>query len=236
MKSHQFICPTPDAVAVAFAAHFQKWVVKKKGSYSVALSGGSTPKLLFQHLAEKHRDSIPWEKVHFFWGDERCVPPDDAASNFKMTAETLLRHIDIPQENIHRIRGEAGPVLEAERYAAEILEYVPIKNAWPAFDLVMLGMGEDGHTASIFPHQMELLDSTKICAVAAHPLSGQQRITLTGKVINKADKVAFLITGHSKQKVLKAIREKTGHWETYPAAHIRAEGDLYWFLDASALA
>ncbi len=236
MKTHQFIYPTPAALAAAFAIHFQKWVLKKKGIYTVALSGGSTPKLLFRYLAENFRDSIPWENVHFFWGDERCVPPDDAESNFKMTHETLLQHIDIPPENIHRIWGEAEPILEAERYAAEILEVVPIKNAWPAFDLVMLGMGEDGHTASIFPHQMELLDSTKICAVAAHPVSGQQRITLTGKAIKNADNVTFLITGSSKQRVLKEIREKTGHWENYPAAHILAGKDLFWFLDVFAFA
>jgi 6-phosphogluconolactonase len=233
METHYEIYPTPADVAAEFAAFFKKWSSGKK-PFTVALSGGSTPKILFQHLAENYRDAIDWRHVHFFWGDERCVPPDDEDSNFKMTDETLFQHIGIPKENIHRIRGEAEPAAETERYAAEIQQFVKTENGWPRFDLVILGIGGDGHTASIFPDRMELLTSDKICAVATHPESGQQRISLTGRVIGNARKVAFLVTGAGKKSVVEEIRERTGDWETYPASHVRAAEDLYWFLDEKA--
>ena len=233
MKTTYKIYPTPAAVAAAFAACFETWSSEKK-PFTVALSGGSTPKILFKHLAENYGDKIDWRTVHFFWGDERCVPPDDEESNFKMTDETLLQHIGIPPGNIHRIRGEAEPEAEAKRYSAEIQLFVEIVNGWPAFDLVMLGMGGDGHTASIFPDQMELLTSEKICAVATHPESGQRRISLTGRVIGNSWKVVFLVTGASKKSVVEEIRERTGAWESYPASHVRAAEELYWFLDEAA--
>ncbi len=233
MKTHIQVYPTPKATAAAFAAFFKNWHSEKK-PFTVALSGGSTPKILFEHLAENYRDTIDWQHVHFFWGDERCVPPDDADCNFKMTDETLFQHINIPKENIHRILGEADPAAEAERYAAEIQQFVKIEGGWPRFDLVILGIGGDGHTASIFPDQMELLASDKICEVATHPESGQQRISLTGRVIDNARKVAFLVTGAGKKSVVEEIRERTGAWESYPASHVKASEDLYWFLDENA--
>ncbi len=233
MKTTYHIYPTPEEVAAAFATFFEKWS-SGKNTFTVALSGGSTPKILFEHLAENYRGAIDWQHIHFFWGDERCVPPDNADSNFKMTDKTLFQHINIPKENIHRIRGEADPAAEAERYAAEIQQFVKTENGWPRFDLVILGIGGDGHTASIFPDRMELLTSDKICAVATHPESGQQRISLTGRVIDNAWKVAFLVTGSGKKSVVAEIRERTGAWETYPASHVQAAEDLYWFLDEMA--
>ena len=233
MKTHLHVYPTPEATAGAFAVFFQKWVSKKE-CFTVALSGGSTPQILFRHLAENYRESIPWEKVHFFWGDERCVPPDHVDSNFRMTREALFQHISMPAENIHRIRGEALPEEEAKRYIVDIQQFVPKKNGWPAFDLILLGLGSDGHTASIFPDRLDLLDSEKICAVAIHPDSGQQRISLTGRVINNARKVAFLVTGNPKREVVRSIQEKGGDWEKYPASYIHAAKDLYWFLDEAA--
>lgn len=233
MKTIYKIYSDPQAVATVFAVFFENWSRESK-PFTVALSGGSTPKILFRHLAEKYRDDLDWGSIHFFWGDERCVPPGDEDSNFKMTNEMLLQHIPIPKENIHRIHGEDQPEEEARRYAAEIREFVPVKNGLPAFDLVLLGMGEDGHTASIFPHQMELLHSEKICEAATHPVSGQQRISLTGPVINQAEKVAFLVTGAGKSNIVSEIRHRKGDWESYPAAHIRSAGTLYWFLDEEA--
>jgi 6-phosphogluconolactonase len=206
----------------------------KKQHFTVALSGGSTPGILFRHLAENYRERIPWEQVHFFWGDERCVPPDHPESNFGMTNEALFQHISMPPENIYRIRGEAPEQEEAVRYSTEIQQFVLQENGWPAFDLVLLGIGADGHTASIFPEKMELFKSEKICAVATHPESGQRRITLTGRVISNARKVAFLVTGSSKREVVLEILERRGQWENYPASHVRAAEDLYWFLDEAA--
>ncbi len=233
MKTHIYIQPTPEATAAAFADFLEKWILKKE-PFNLALSGGSTPKILFHLLAEKFRERIPWERVHIFWGDERCVPPGDPQSNYKMTSETLLQHVPIPPVNIHRIRGEEPPQKEALRYAAEIQQFVPEKNGWPSFDLVLLGIGADGHTASIFPNQKTLLEAKQICAPAIHPESGQHRISLTGQVIANSRKVAFLVTGHSKRKVVQAILEKSEESKAYPAAHIRAKKDLYWFLDEEA--
>ena len=152
-----------------------------------------------------------------------------------MTKDHLLSKIDFPEENVHRIKGEDDPEQEAARYSAEILKNVPGENMIPRFDIIILGMGPDGHTASIFPHQMELLTTARICDVATHPESGQKRITLTGKVLNQANKVAFLVTGGNKKEKVKEILTKTGNWKLYPAAHVKPiNGELIWFLDDSA--
>ena len=173
--------------------------------------------------------------MHFFWGDERCVPPDHSESNYKMTSDHLLTKIEIPDKNIHRVKGEIEPQSEADRYAAEIKNLVAVEGDLPKFDLVMLGMGEDGHTASIFPHQMHLLQSENICEVATHPESGQKRITLTGKVINNAAQVVFLVTGKSKAEKMFEILEQQGRWKDYPATYIQPHnGSLTWFLDRTA--
>ena len=236
MPTEIHIAGTAEQVAEDFAQYFADWV-EKKPLVTVALSGGSTPKVLFRLWAERYRGRIDWTKVHFFWGDERCVPPDDEESNFKMANGLFLSKIDIPQENIHRIRGEADPAAEARRYAAEIQDTVSIRSGFPAFDMILLGMGGDGHTASIFPHQMELLNADVICGLATHPESGQQRITLTGKVINNASEVVFLVTGQGKaQKVEEIIKGKEGS-RRYPAAHMEPiNGELHWFTDQAAAA
>ena len=153
-----------------------------------------------------------------------------------MTFDHLLSKIDIPQTNVHRIRGEDHPEKETERYSTEISSHLPHRQALPSFDLILLGMGEDGHTASIFPDQMHLLTSAKICAVARHPQSGQQRVTLTGKVINNAEMVTFLVTGAAKAKRVATIRGQQTNRMNYPAAHVRpVDGRLYWFLDKAAV-
>jgi len=228
------IHPDKQRVAEAFALFLAYWL-KPRERATIALSGGSTPKLLFRHLADLYRDRIDWSKVHFFWGDERCVPPDHEESNYGMTRELLLQYIAIPEGNVHRIRGEADPGEEAQRYGEVIQEFVPKANGRPAFDLMILGMGDDGHTASIFPDQLELLKAEGPCAVASHPESGQQRITLTGPVINNAGLISFLVTGADKAPRIEEIFQKKGNWENYPAAHIQPErGELHWFLDEEA--
>ena len=219
-----------EAVAAAFADFLQKEIAKTE-KINIALSGGSTPKVLFDILSKKYADKIDWEKVHFYWGDERCVAPTDDESNYKMTDEKLLQHINIPSQNIHRVLGENDPTEEADRYGKLIECNLFLKDGLPIFDLIILGMGSDGHTASIFPHQIELLEADKTCAVAIHPESGQLRITLTGKVINAAKQVHFLVTGASKNSVVKEIFSKKGNYKNYPAAHI--EG-AEWWMDESA--
>ncbi len=233
MKVQYHTYASPEATAAALASFFRVWA-SDKTHFTVALSGGNTPKILYRHLAQHYGKSLDWEHIHFFWGDERCVPPDHSDSNFKMANEALLQHISIPAENVHRIRGEAPPAEAAQLYADEIQRFVKQKNGVPAFDLVLLGIGNDGHTASIFPNNMELLKADGICAVATHPESGQQRISLCGPVINNARKVAFMATGGDKWKVVQAIRQKSEQWESYPAAHIQATEELHWFLDEAA--
>lgn len=204
---------------------------------TVSLSGGSTPKLLFQVLAEEHAESIDWTKIHFFWGDERCVAPDDLDSNYGEAYRLFLSRIQIPSANIHRVLGEEEPAIEAKRYEKEISDILTHnENDTPSFDIMILGMGADGHTASIFPHQISFLDSDRICEVATHPESGQKRITLTGKIINASSCVYFLITGKGKAPILAEIMQQSGRYRDYPTSHIAPEGELFFFIDQSAAA
>jgi len=224
-------------LASDFAAEIAMMVRRAAASlkpFTIALSGGSTPQLLFSVLSAKYGEDFPWDLVHFFWGDERCVPPHDPESNFGMTNKIFLGKISIPQTNIHRIIGEDDPESEAIRYSGEIIKFTSQKHGLPVFDLIILGLGDDGHTASIFPGQEELLTSGKICCVASHPVSGQKRITLTGPVINNAERVIFLVSGIKKAEVVADILEKPGATD-YPAAAIEpSHGTLKWYLDQDA--
>ncbi|WP_421806985.1 6-phosphogluconolactonase [Flagellimonas sp.] len=223
-------------VAEQFSSYFVDQV-KDKGTFHVALSGGSTPKIVFDVLAENFSDKVDWNKVHFYWGDERCVPPSDDESNYKMTVEHLFSKIELPKENIHRILGEKDPKGEALRYANLLEINLDRVEGVPQFDLVILGMGDDGHTASIFPHEIELWDAEDHCVVATHPDSGQKRVSINGKVINTAKEVAFLVTGASKSEKVKAVVEKIEGSEAYPASLVHPRsGNLVWFLDEEAAA
>ena len=181
-------------VAREFSSYFAEFV-EGKPQVQVALSGGSTPKVVFDVLAADYGQKMDWSKVHFYWGDERCVPPDDEESNFKMTVDHLFSKIEVPKENIHRILGENDPNSEAMRYANLLEINLDRVEGIPEFDLVILGMGDDGHTASIFPHEIDLWDAEDHCVVATHPETGQKRVSINGKVINRAKEVVFLVTG-----------------------------------------
>jgi len=233
-----FVSVDNQSVAENFAEWFKTWSNKQSGArITIALSGGSTPKVLFQALAEKYAEDIPWHKIHFFWGDERCVAPTHDDSNYKMTKTLLLDPINFPENQVHRVKGEIDPEVAAEDYERQIRLHLEEKEAWPAFDLIILGMGSDGHTASIFPHQMELLESDRICAVATHPDSGQKRVSLTGKVLNNAHQVCFLVTGDSKKEKIVEIFNEQGQYQAYPAFHIRpVHGALSWHIDKAAAA
>lgn len=204
-------------------------------NFNIALPGGSTPRILFEHIAGHYQDPGIWDKVHFYWVDERCVPRDHPESNYRMAKETLLRYLSHSYDQVFRIRGEEDPHKEAARYGRLIMDQIPCVDDVPAFDLILLGMGRDGHTASIFPGQMELLWTDGICGVGIHPESGQRRITLTGKVINNADQVYFLVTGKEKANMVARIICEAGEYQDYPAAHIKpVHGSLSWFLDDAA--
>jgi len=230
------IYPKPKKACKKVAQEIRKYISEwPKPRYDIALSGGSTPKKLFKVLSKKHRETIPWDKIHFWWGDERCVSPESDESNYKMAKDNLFLKISIPERNVHRIKGENQPETEAERYAAEIRNNLKNKNRLPVFDIIILGLGEDGHTASIFPDQLHLFHEEKLCAVASHPDTGQQRITLTGKVLNNAKRIYFLVTGESKAARISEIMNNDDAAKSLPAYHIEpVSGVLVWFIDEPA--
>ncbi|MFA5733783.1 MAG: 6-phosphogluconolactonase [Proteiniphilum sp.] len=234
MKKIQ-ISHTAEELSRTFTEWFKEQLSEKE-SITIALSGGSTPTLLFDYWASLPEEEINWRKVKFFWGDERCVPPDYEESNYKMTKQHLFDFVSVPEENIFRIMGEEEASAEAARYGKLLQQELQSKNGVPLFDIVMLGMGDDGHTASIFPHQMELWESDANCVAATHPVSGQQRVSLTGRVINAAHNVVFLITGANKaEKVNEIVTRPEEAEKKYPAARVQPEsGNLYWFMDQQA--
>jgi len=205
--------------------------------FDIALSGGNSPKGLFKKMSKKYHDQVPWERIHFWWGDERCVAPDSDQSNYKMAVDYLFSRIEIPKNNIHRIHGEEDPETEVKRYSKELTNKLNSRGKNPVFDLIILGLGEDGHTASIFPDQLELFEYPEICAVAQHPLTGQKRITLTGSVLNNANRIFFLITGANKAMRVSEIMNDNEAAKLLPAYYIAPKnGELIWFLDEEAAA
>lgn len=209
------------------------------GRFSLSLAGGTTPRTLYQLLAGEYRDQIPWSRVHLFWGDERCVPPDHPDSNFAMVDEALISKVPLPPENVHRIPTEKPVETVAEAYEQTLREFFQPAPAtsFPAFDLILLGMGEDGHTASLFPDGSALEERERWVAPALAPptYSSRQRITLTLPVLNRANDVFFLVSGASKKTVVRAIlNDPEQASRLYPAARVRPRGRVVWFLDEAA--
>ncbi len=201
----------------------------------ISLSGGSTPKLLFKILSQApYQKGVNWKNLHFWWGDERCVVPTDPESNFGEANELLFSHIDIPPENLHRIRGEEEPDKEALRFASEMNSVIPHKAGIPAFDWIILGMGADGHTASLFPNQTDF-NEQNLSVVARHPESGQLRISKTARLIANCDRLTYLVLGESKAEILKEILQSPAESLPYPAARVfSSRGKTEWYLDLQA--
>ncbi|MBR0573973.1 MULTISPECIES: 6-phosphogluconolactonase [Pasteurellaceae] len=197
----------------------------------ISLSGGSTPKLLFKILAQPpYNTEINWKNLHFWWGDERMVEPTDPESNYGEVQALLFDHIDIPTENIHRIQGEQEVQAELIRFEQEITDCVPNQE----FDWIILGMGTDGHTASLFPNQTDF-DDERLVIIAEHPETKQLRISKTAKLIEKAKRVTYLVTGQSKAVIIKQIFADDPKAQNYPAARIKASnGNTEWYLDKEA--
>ncbi|MFZ7202330.1 6-phosphogluconolactonase [Avibacterium avium] len=197
----------------------------------ISLSGGSTPKLLFKTLAAvPYNQAIQWENLHFWWGDDRMVAPSDPESNYGEVQKLLFDHIEIPAENIHRIRGEAPVEQELARFQNELAEVVPNGE----FDWIILGMGTDGHTASLFPHQTNF-DDENLAVIAKHPETGQVRISKTAKLLEQAKRITYLVTGAAKAEILKEIQSTPAENLPYPAAKIKAKnGVTEWYLDKDA--
>ncbi|MDG6281013.1 6-phosphogluconolactonase [Glaesserella parasuis] len=197
----------------------------------ISLSGGSTPKLLFKTLAQElYKSQIQWQNLHFWWGDDRMVPPQDPESNYGEVQKLLFDHIEIPAENIHRIRGEEPVEQELAIFSQELTACIPNGE----FDWIILGMGTDGHTASLFPHQTDFNDPN-LAIIAKHPETGQIRISKTAKLIEQAKRITYLVTGASKAEILKEIQTTPAENLPYPAAKIKAKnGVTEWYLDSDA--
>jgi len=229
-KIHIF--ENPHKLAEAVANLLMQEVNQKDGDFHLAISGGNTPNLFFQILANDFKNKIKWNQLKLFWVDERCVPRTDKESNFGNANELLIKNVPIPKTNIFNIQGENEPNAEAQRYQSVLVENLPSKNGLPAFDLILLGMGDDGHTASIFPNNLELLQTSDLAATSRHPQTGQIRVTITGNVISNANETIFLVTGKSKSKIVESIVKEKDDFLKYPAYYIFKENNVEIFADA----
>lgn len=231
------VFPTREALAQSIAAMLIKDLdrIEPDHYYTIALSGGSTPEYIFRYLSENYAERISWEKLLVFWVDERCVSPDDDESNYRMAFESLLQNVPIPDANIFRIRGEDDPVAEARQYSELVTSMVPEYRGIPQFDLMLLGLGSDGHIASIFPDRPDLFTTGQLFEVAARPDKKQKRITATGRLINNSSKIYYIVTGKEKAPVVSQVLEGRSGSELYPAARIKpGSGHLVWMLDTGA--
>jgi len=234
------ILSDPQALGRAAAQAFRasaRGAIAARGRFSVALSGGSTPEWLFRALLEEPRFGFDWSSVHVFWGDERAVSPDDPRSNFGAARRGLLDHVEIPAANLHRIRGEdPAPTRAAADYERELERFFePPAGAPPRFDMIYLGMGADGHTASLFPHSQALDENRRW--VVANPVAGLDttRLTLTYPVLNAAGEVIFLVCGDDKAATLQAVLEGPFEPRRLPSQAVRpAAGALRRWVDAAA--
>jgi 6-phosphogluconolactonase len=220
------------AAAELFAARAKRCVASR-GRFTVALSGGATPRRLYTLLGSTpFRETIEWKQTHVFWADERCVPGDHPESNFKLAVDAFLSSIAIPKENIHRVKGEEGPGRAARDYEEELRSF--FGSVFPVFDLVLLGAGEDGHTASLFPGSSSLHERTRLALPVYLEPPRSNRVTLTLPVLDHAAEVLFLASGRAKAGVVQAILEN-GNPMRHPAGLVRpVRGSITWFIDLEA--
>ena len=233
-----FVFDTPEQLARAAAERFVDYAheaISDHGLFTVALAGGNTPRRVYELLAtEDFKSRIRWPSVHLFFCDERCVPPDDPASNYRMICAAMISKIPIPSSNVHRIIGEGDADANAQSYERELKSFFA-GLSWPRFDLVLLGMGEDGHTASLFPGSEALNEMTRWVIKTRMEQLKQDRITLTIPVFNHAAHAMFLVTGIDKAKRLaQVLQDRTGP-PRLPAQAIQPiEGSLEWLVDRAA--
>ncbi len=209
--------------------------IQKNGLCNMALSGGKTPGGIFSLLASNpYRDRLDWSRLHIFWGDERMVPPEHQDSNFRLVRETLLDHIKMPDENVHRMRGEIAPEEAAAEYAELLHDH--FKDSPPCFDLMLLGLGEDGHTASLFPETDAVEECEKHAVAVFVPKLDAWRVTLTLPVLNAARKILFLVSGKSKSKMVQRIMSNKQPAKEIPATMVNPQnGEIHWMMDSEAM-
>lgn len=250
MRPEIRVFQTPEELGQEAAAEILRLAdaaVKEKGFFTWALSGGATPRGVYSKLAGRAADvqaipsgypaRFPWSKVHFFWGDERHVPPDHSDSNFGMAKSAMLDHVSIPPENIHRIHAEHADAAEAAAdYEQSLRDFFHLEpGQWPTFDLILLGLGPDGHTASIFPGTDAIHERSRLVAAPMVPKLKARRITLTFATINQAATILFLVSGGEKADILHRVVEGEEDVEKYPAQGVKPlKGRLMWWADSAA--
>ncbi|HEY9839155.1 MAG TPA: 6-phosphogluconolactonase [Candidatus Obscuribacterales bacterium] len=231
MSSEVHVLPSPEAAGVALAQWTagRLWQAANMGhGFHLALAGGSTPIPFFTALGQMA--DLPWQQLWLYWSDERCVPPNHPESNYGLARRHLLTRAHVPKQQIERLRGEIDPEVEARRYGELLRQRLPQQDRQPILDLILLGLGEDGHTASLFPGDDDALASHEPCTAVIHPLSGQLRLSMTPGLINRARAVAFLVTGAAKAGILARVRNPG---RSFPAQHIHP-AELHFFVDAAA--
>lgn len=239
------VVPTPQALAEEAAQRFARAgseAIDARGAFMVALSGGSTPRRMYERLAVAPYDStMPWSKVVVLWGDERCVPPDHTASSYRMAREALLDHVPTLATNVHRIRGEDDPGLAARSYEQSLRRLLrtpqgpPRHDPGARIDLVLLGLGEDGHTASLFPGDSVSTDGGPWVIAHRVPAEPPWRVTLTPVIVNAASEILFLVSGAGKAAIVREVLEGPPRPHELPAQRIApTDGRVHWLLDAAA--
>jgi 6-phosphogluconolactonase len=215
-------------------ARVMKSAIDERGACFMVLSGGETPRQIYRRLSrEPLKDQVDWQRVHLFFSDERSVPPNDSQSNYGMVERSLLSWIDIPRQHVHRIKGETNPTLAAEEYEAELRSAFGSREM--RFDLVLLGIGEDGHMASIFPGTKAVDEHGAFVLPVTNPSQPLQRVTLTFPIINAAREILFLVSGKRKAAIVQRVLGTTKSLRDLPATMVRpADGTLRWLLDHEA--
>jgi 6-phosphogluconolactonase len=239
MQIHTF--PDSDTLsheAARLVVRFAQEAVVTRGRFTLALAGGSTPRKLYSLLASQpYRDQIDWSRIEVFWSDERCVPADDPESNYHLAQEVMLSKLPIPASSIHRMPAdEADREAAAQAYASEMRRTFGTTSI-PSFDLIQLGMGPEGHTASLFPHQAALHERERLVVPVSVPKPPPERLTFTPPLLNAARHVLFLVTGSDKAAAVHAVLEGAYQPDEYPAQIIRPSGgEVIWLLDQAAAA
>lgn len=234
MGKHVEVLPDKAALierSLALVLAQMQQAISLRDRCTIALSGGSTPEPLYEAIADQ---DLPWDKIHVFWGDERYVPPDHPDSNQGMARRAWLDKVNIPPANIHPMPTDSSdPAVDAQKHEAHLREFFQIpEGEFPALDIVLLGMGDDGHTASLFPHTEALQVRDRLVTVGNK--DGQPRLTFTAPLINQARWVIFVVAGASKQPALAQVFAPQGDDMSYPSRLIEPVGELWWLLDGAA--
>ena len=234
MKIHVY--KDPETLArklAAWMADLIRDTLRNQEFFTLALSGGETPKILFRELATRYTEKIPWKRIQLFWGDERVVPFSDERSNAHAAFELLIHQVDIPLNQVHLMRTDIEPVFAAQEYEKMLKPF--FDHTLQSFDLVLLGLGDDGHTLSLFPGSALLENTTGWVSEAYHPVQKMYRITLLPALVNRAGHIAFMVDGEKKASVLSKVIEGKYAPAKYPAQLIKpANGELHFFLDEAA--